>query len=66
MNTLKRVAALLVVAIMILSLAACHPKDETALSIGDVKITSALYMSALMNADGEARTKVDEKLAEEK
>ncbi len=65
MNTLKRAAALLVVSIMILSLAACHPKDETALSVGDVKITSALYMSALMNADGEARTMVDEKLAEQ-
>ncbi len=65
MNTIKKVLSLLLVGVMLLSFAACHPKDETALTIGDVKITSALYMYALINADGEAMTKVDEALAEE-
>ncbi len=60
MNTLKRLAAVLLAGIMILSVSACHPKDETALTIGDVKITSALYMCALINADSEAKTKIDE------
>lgn len=50
---------------MLLTFAACHPKDEVALTIGDVEITSALYMYALINADGEAMTKVDEAKAEE-
>lgn len=65
MNTLKRLAAVLLVGIMILSVSACHPKDETALTIGDVKITSALYMCALINADSEAKTKIDEEKADE-
>lgn len=66
MNTIKKVLSLLLVGAMIFSFAACHPKDEVALTIGDVEITSALYMYALINADGEAMTKVDEAKAEEK
>ncbi len=60
MNTLKKLAAVLLCCVMLLSFAACHPKDEVALTIGDVEITSALYMYALISADGEARSKVDE------
>lgn len=63
MNVLKKVLSLLLVGVMIFSFSACHPKDEIALTIGDVKFTSALYMYALITADGEARTKVDEDLA---
>ncbi len=60
MNTLKKIAAILLVFVMLFTFAACHPKDEVALTVDDVKITSALYMYALITADGEARSKVDE------
>ena len=60
MNTLKKLAAMLLCACMLFTFAACHPKDEVALTIDDVEITSALYMYALITADGEARTTVDE------
>lgn len=60
MNTLKKLAAMLLCVCMLFTFAACHPKNEVALTIDDVKITSALYMYALITADGEARSKVDE------
>ncbi len=60
MNTLKKLAAMLLCVCLLFTFAACHPKDEVALTIDDVEITSALYMYALITADGEARTKVDE------
>lgn len=64
MNTFKKLLGLLLAAVMIFTFAACHPKDEVALTVGDVEITSALYMAALISADGEAKTKVDEANAE--
>ncbi|MBR2489633.1 MAG: hypothetical protein IKB45_04095 [Clostridia bacterium] len=64
MKNLKRVLAMLLVAVLLFSFAGCHKKDEIAVTVGDVKFTSAYYMCALMSADGEAKTKVDEKLAE--
>lgn len=64
MNKVKSLAALCLAIIMLFSLAACHPKDEVALTIGDVKITSALYMCALIQADGEARNTIDNNAAE--
>lgn len=60
MNLLKKIAAGLMAAALLVSVAACHPKDETAMTIGNVKITSALYMCALIQADSEGRNKVDE------
>lgn len=60
MNLFKKIAAGLMAAALLVSVAACHPKDETAMTIGNVKITSALYMCALIQADSEGRTKVDE------
>jgi hypothetical protein len=51
---------------MLASFAACHPKDEVAVTVGDVEFTSAYYMCALINADNEARSLVDEALAEKK
>lgn len=64
MKNLKRILAMLLVAVLLFSFAGCHKKDEIAVTVGDVKFTSAYYMCALMSADGEAKTKVDEKLAE--
>lgn len=65
MNTFKKLLGLLLACVMIFTFAACHPKDEVALTVGDVEITSALYMAALISADGEAKTKIDEKKAED-
>ena len=64
MKNLKRILAILLVAVLLFSFAGCHKKDEIAVTVGDVKFTSAYYMCALMSADGEAKTKIDEKLAE--
>ncbi len=59
MNLLKKMTAALLAVLMLASFAACHPKDEVALTIGDVDITSAMYMCFLIQADGEARDAVD-------
>ena len=66
MNIIKKISAAVLVLIMVLTVAGCHPKNEIAVTVGDVEFTSAYYMCALIFADSEARSKVDEKLAEEK
>ena len=63
MKALKKLLALTLAIFMILSVAACHPKDEVAITVGDVEITSALYMYALLEADSAARSKVDSEIA---
>ena len=65
MKNIKRVFALALVLVMALTVAACHPKDEVAVKIGDVEFTSAYYMCALINADSEAKSKVQEELSED-
>lgn len=65
MKNVKRVFALALVLVMALTVAACHPKDEVAVKIGDVEFTSAYYMCALINADSEAKSKVQEELSED-
>ena len=60
MNLLKKIATGLLAAAMLVSVAACHPKDETAMTIGDIKITSGLYVCALLMADSEGRDRVTE------
>lgn len=61
MKIFKRIMAVSLVLIMVLSLSACiHKKDEIAVTIGDVEFTSAYYMCALLNADSEAKQKVGE------
>ncbi len=66
MKNFKRVLAILLTAAILFSFAGCHKKGEIAVKIGDVEFTSAYYMCALMAADSEAKSKVDEKLAEDK
>jgi hypothetical protein len=55
---------------MVFSFAACHEKGETAVTVkyGDKTetFTSAMYLCALMNADSEASSKVQEILDEKK
>lgn len=65
MNFIKKIAAVILVVMMVMSVAACHPKDEIAVTVDGVEFTSAYYMCALIFADSEARTKVDEQIAEE-
>ena len=55
MKTIKKVVALLLASAFVLSMAACHPKDEIALWSGDYKITSAMYSYYLIMADAEAK-----------
>ncbi len=66
MKVIKKIAALLLVMAMILTVTGClHKKDEIAVTIGDVEFTSAYYMCALIKARTEAQTKVMENLTEE-
>ncbi len=60
-NIKRFIAAGMVLALM-LSLCACHKKDETALTVDGVNFTSAFYSCALLAADSEARQLASEKL----
>lgn len=55
MNILKKTVAILLTAVFVFSLSACHPKDEVAISSGDYKITSAMYSYYLVMADADAK-----------
>ena len=65
MKSFKRLIALTLALLMVLSFAGCHKKNEVAVTIGDVEFTSAYYMCALINADSEAKSKIYEELTEE-
>lgn len=65
MKLLKKLPIFLLVVLLITGLTACHPKDEIAITFGDVKITSATYACMLMTADADAKDKVDETLSEQ-
>lgn len=65
MKNLKRMLAAALVLAMALTAAACHPKDEIAVTVGDVEFTSAYYMCALINADSEAKSRVQEELSDD-
>jgi len=66
MNNLKKFFALMLcLALMITCFAGCHKKGEIAVKIGDIEFTSGYYACALVNADTEARAKVEEGLSED-
>ncbi len=65
MKNIKRIIASALVLVMALSFTACHKKNEIAVKAKDVEFTSAYYMCALINADSEAKAKVQEDLSEE-
>lgn len=65
MKNHKRIFASALILLMAVYTAACHPKDEIAVTVGDVSFTSAYYMCALINADSEAKTRVQEELSED-
>lgn len=66
MKTLKRALALILTLVLVFSFAGCHKQGEIAVTFGDIEFTSAMYSMALLNADNEARSLVDEALAAEK
>ena len=55
MKNIKKLLSLVLVLVMVLSLTACHKKDEVALSLGEHQITSAVYLTALISAEQEAK-----------
>ncbi len=65
MKSFKRLIALTLALLVVLSFAGCHKKNEVAVTVGNVEFTSAYYMCALINADSEAKSKVYEELSEE-
>ena len=65
MNLIKKLFAAVLAVAMVFSIAGCHKKNEVAVTVGDVEFTSAYYMCALIFADSEAKSLVDEKLSEE-
>lgn len=58
MKILSKATAIVLSVCVLISLAACHPKDETAFSSGDIKLTSAMYSACLIQAFNEAAEKV--------
>lgn len=65
MKVLKKIIAAVCVSALLLTFAGCHKKDETAVTVGDVKFTSAYYMCALIQADGTAKQKIKDMAAED-
>lgn len=65
MKMMKRLVASALIALLAISVCGCHKKDEIAVTVGDVQFTSAYYMCAMINADLDARQKVDEALSAE-
>lgn len=64
MNNLKRILALVLILIMLFSFTACHKKNEIAVTVGDVKFTSAYYSCTLVMCDSQAKSKVNENLTD--
>ena len=62
MKNVKKLFAVVLALGVVLSLAACHKKNETAVKAGSLKFTSGYYACALFFADSAARAKVDEQL----
>lgn len=65
MKTLKKLISAALVVTMLLTLSACHGKDEVAVTIDGMDIKSALYLNALIDCDSEARSRVDKETAAE-
>ena len=66
MKTIKSVLSVILCLVLVFSFAGCHKQGEIAVKFGDVEFTSAMYSMALLNADSEARSLVDEAKAAEK
>lgn len=65
MKKIKTILSVMLAAVMLLSLAACHPANETAVTVGEMEVPAGIYLCAMIQADGEARNTVDAALAAE-
>lgn len=65
MKIFKKIVSAALTVAMLLTLSACHGKDEVAVTIDGRDIKSALYLNALIDCDSEARSRVDEETAAE-
>lgn len=65
MKLSKRVLALLGAVAILLTFVGCHKKDEIAVTVNGVEFTSAYYMCAFIDADSQAKNKIDEMAAED-
>ncbi len=59
MKLFKRIVALCVSAVLALTVAGCHSADAVVATYEDIEITSGVYLAMLLEADGGARTEVD-------
>lgn len=65
MKLVKRLLAVVLTLALVLSFAGCHKKNETAIKVDETEFSGAFYMCCLINADMEAKDKIDaEKAAE--
>lgn len=64
MARIKSFLAIMICVFMAFSLTSCHPANEVAVTVGGVDISTSLYLCMLIQADGEARSTVDEDIAE--
>lgn len=64
MKTIKKIAAIILICVMALTVIGCHPKGEIAVTINDYEFTSAYYMCALINAYYDGQTEVYNSLSE--
>lgn len=64
MKLFKRIAAAGLSAVLALTVAGCHSADAVVATYNDIKVTSGVYLAMLMEADGGARTEVDNQLAD--
>lgn len=59
MKLFKRIAAAGLSAVLALTVAGCHSADAVVATYDDIKITSGVYLAMILEADGEARTEID-------
>ena len=64
MKNIKRVICIAMALCLLLTLAACHKKNETAIKVGSVKFTSGYYACVPFFTDSQARSKVESELSE--
>lgn len=65
MKNIKRLLSVMLILVLAFSFAGCHQKDETAVTIGEWKFTSAYYMCAFLQANDQAQAIVQQSLTEE-
>ncbi len=63
MKLFKKSIAIILAVVFVLTLTACHSKDEVALTIEGIDIKTGLYLNALVDCDSDAKVIVDEQLA---